>query len=343
MNPIHKSALNKAKEYKRCESELLVILEKVDRKRIFLEMGYSSLFTYITQSLKLSESVAYNFSAVLRKSYKIPELKKEIITGGLSLSQARRLTPVLSENNSSGDNQQWILKGKTMTQRELEKDIARTRPQRDLPEKKKYIAEMRIRLEFSISEELMKKLEQVQDLVSQSLGSPASLEDSLKQMTSEYLKNRDPLLKAQRALRKKMPGKSGDQQALSRKGNQIDIQQDSSDRIMPEMDPLKNQGPVSSQVRKDLGKGLGTGSRFGSKAGSRNWKEKSSSIQNRWIPAKVRHEVILKYKGKCARCDSSRWLNFHHLKPWSQGGRHHPENLILLCKAHHQYLHKTIP
>ncbi|MFZ2512044.1 MAG: HNH endonuclease signature motif containing protein [Gordonia sp. (in: high G+C Gram-positive bacteria)] len=38
-------------------------------------------------------------------------------------------------------------------------------------------------------------------------------------------------------------------------------------------------------------------------------------------------------------CERTRFLHIHHVTPWSQGGTTDPDNLILLCGAHHRALH----
>jgi hypothetical protein len=66
----------------------------------------------------------------------------------------------------------------------------------------------------------------------------------------------------------------------------------------------------------------------------------------RIIPAKLQHAIRLREGSQCAyrsihgeRCHEKRWLDFHHLKPISQGGQTTLENLTLLCRGHHQLIH----
>ncbi len=81
----HNLAIEAAKKFKTAEAELLNIIIKIDEHRVFVAMGYSSLFTYCVSALGLSESVAYNFVNVARKSREVPELKNSIVKVMLSV------------------------------------------------------------------------------------------------------------------------------------------------------------------------------------------------------------------------------------------------------------------
>ncbi|MBI3556086.1 MAG: HNH endonuclease, partial [Deltaproteobacteria bacterium] len=39
------------------------------------------------------------------------------------------------------------------------------------------------------------------------------------------------------------------------------------------------------------------------------------------------------------RCESTRWLDSHHITPVRKGGADTLENLTTLCRAHHQMGH----
>ena len=64
------------------------------------------------------------------------------------------------------------------------------------------------------------------------------------------------------------------------------------------------------------------------------------------LPAKLRHQVYLKFQGQCghetphgARCLNRRFLEVHHIRPVSHGGSDHLDNLSLLCSGHHKMTH----
>ena len=62
------------------------------------------------------------------------------------------------------------------------------------------------------------------------------------------------------------------------------------------------------------------------------------------MPVKVRRAVWGRDGGRCAylvadgrRCAATRFLEFHHLRPFEVGGEATVENIALRCRAHNQY------
>lgn len=116
---LHEEALLCAKNYRQAEAALLEIIMKVDACRLYRKFALNSTFTYCIDKLTLSESVAYNFINVARKSQEIPELKIAIQSGQLSITKARTIVPVLTTINHS----QWITKAVAVSKRQLEKEV----------------------------------------------------------------------------------------------------------------------------------------------------------------------------------------------------------------------------
>lgn len=172
---LHEKATQLAQELKRCEYELIQVLHEIDLQKMYLTRGHSSLFQYVISELRLSESVTYNLITIVRKSREIPELKEEIKKGTLTLSNARKIVPILTASNKG----QWLKSAATLSHRQLEKEIAKHKPELATCEHVKYTSEDRIKLQLGLSEKDMLRLRRVQDLVSQSKRKSASLEEVL--------------------------------------------------------------------------------------------------------------------------------------------------------------------
>lgn len=72
---------------------LVAALAEFDKRRLYLPLGYSSLFTYCTDVLHLSEGAALNRIEVARASRRFPSLLKLLEEGALSLTSIRLLAP----------------------------------------------------------------------------------------------------------------------------------------------------------------------------------------------------------------------------------------------------------
>ena len=70
-------------------------------------------------------------------------------------------------------------------------------------------------------------------------------------------------------------------------------------------------------------------------------------VTGRAIPAAVKREVWRRDRGRCRyvdrtsgrRCGSQHLLQIDHVVPYACGGAAEPNNLRLLCAAHHRYRH----
>lgn len=64
--------------------------------------------------------------------------------------------------------------------------------------------------------------------------------------------------------------------------------------------------------------------------------------RGRTIPGWLRRLVYHRDGNQCRfpGCSNSKWLEVHHIIPWSQGGKTDLDNLILLCGHHHRFLHE---
>ena len=111
------------------------------------------------------------------------------------------LFPVLSKTSPFTENR-WIAMSQTLSQRELKKKIVAERPKEAVRDKITYLQPSQVKLVCGISEELMKEIERIKELVSQNTGRPANLEETLKAMATLYLERKDPIKKAERVLAK---------------------------------------------------------------------------------------------------------------------------------------------
>jgi len=81
------------------EAELIRYLCEVDRRKLYLELGYPSLFAYCCKALKYSESAAYRRIAAARVYRDNPEVYHKLIGGELTLCAVAELAKVISPKN----------------------------------------------------------------------------------------------------------------------------------------------------------------------------------------------------------------------------------------------------
>ncbi|MCM2324367.1 MAG: HNH endonuclease [Oligoflexia bacterium] len=274
---------------------MIDVLQEIDQARAYRELGYRSAFEYATQSLRLSESVAYNFITVARKASEVPILKEKIASQEITLSNARLIVPVLTPENQAI----WISAAQGLSKRQLEKEVAKERPEILTPERARYVQADRIKLEMGVSEELHLALKRAQDLVSSKLQKAASLEKTLQVLVGSYLDREHPLAKAERAEARK-----------TKKAGAVATTQQ-----QPAPGQVPGHAPGHAFLRVP-------------------------------IQASLKHAVIRRDKYRCTyrdeygnRCPERRWLDCHHKRAVSDGGGNSLENLVTVCRGHHQVLH----
>ncbi|MEZ0391515.1 MAG: hypothetical protein ACAH59_04825, partial [Pseudobdellovibrionaceae bacterium] len=67
--------------------EILLLIQTLDVTRGFRELGYSSLFEYLTKEVGYSEGSAQRRISSARLMKECPQVETEIQTGGLNLTQ----------------------------------------------------------------------------------------------------------------------------------------------------------------------------------------------------------------------------------------------------------------
>lgn len=110
-------------------AELVAHLAALDTRGAHLALGYSSLFSYCREALRLSEHEAYNRIEVARAARRFPEVLGMLHDGSLTTTAARLLAPVLTAEN----RERLLAAAAYRSKREVEELIARTRPRPDVP------------------------------------------------------------------------------------------------------------------------------------------------------------------------------------------------------------------
>ncbi len=202
----------------------------------------------------------------------------------------------------------WIAMSQTLSQRELEKKIVAERPKEAVRDKMTYLQPTQVKLVCGISEELMKEIERVKEIVSQNTGRPANLEETLKAMATLYLERKDPIKKAERVLKK-----------------------DSLSSSISPSPSLKREGPSFLSSSLSL-----------RRVGNSQAKRTPIPAQIRHEVMK-RDRGQCTFKDKVANpCQNKIWIDLHHKKTIANGGEHRLSNITTLCRQHHRLLHQKI-
>src|SRR6185369_106419 len=205
---LHSQALVISKELKRQEFLMIEILQEIDEQKVFRFLGFKSLFQYATSGLGLGEQRAYTFILVSRKSAKISQFQEALRSGKLTLSKAKKITSVITPENA----EHWLSKANVMSQRQLERAVAKVNPKLSVEEGFRFISENILEFKAALGVETEQKMRRVQDILCQSQGKAISWEETLGAMAQLFLERRDPVSKAERILKRQAKNSNGKQE-----------------------------------------------------------------------------------------------------------------------------------
>ncbi len=297
-----------AESERHATARLIALLAQVDARRLYLGEGCSSLFTYCTQVLHLSEHAAYGRIEAARAARRFPVMLDLLAEDAITLTTITLLAP----NLTSANHKDVLNSARHKSKRDIEHIVARLRPQPPVaPSVRKLPAATPVTTAVT-----MPLVDSHSGDEPRTLRPPAPPRAAVMPIAPERYKvqftvsrdTHDKLRRAQDLLRHSIP--NGDPAAIF-------------DRALTLL--------LIDLERTKLG------------ASARPQTVRRSPSESRHIPASVRREVWKRDGGRCAfvggsgRCTERGFLEFHHVKPYADGGATVVENLELRCRAHNMY------
>jgi hypothetical protein len=195
---LHLRAIELCRRHRELEWQIVSVLTEIDRLKLYEKLGRSSLFQYAVGDLKLTESVAYAFISVARKSKEIVQLRSALSENKISVSKASRLVAAINSGNADG----LLQFAQSHSGREIDAEVARLNPEPAARDRIKQLSEELVELKVTVRTETMNKLRRIQKLAAPS-GKPLELASILDLMCEEYLNRKDPIRKASRVSKQK--------------------------------------------------------------------------------------------------------------------------------------------
>jgi hypothetical protein len=307
---------------RRAAVALIRSLVEFDARRLYLREGCSSLFTYCTQVLHLSEGSAYNRIETARAARRYPKVLEALERGTLTLTAVRLLAPHLTPANH-GD---VLMAARHRSKLGIQELIASLNPRpaaattirRVATQASKVAAAPTIVTREGIQTPLA-STPAVTVSGGQDGGAPAP--QLRAAVVTPLAPERDKL---QVTLSRETHEKLRCAQALARHtlpAGDIGAILDRALTLL--IDHLERRRfALVASPRRSLGE---------------------STASGRHIPAAVRRAVWQRDEGRCAfvgrtgRCHETAFLELHHVAPYAVGGAATADNIQLRCRAHNQY------
>lgn len=286
-------------------NEILKLIRLADERKLFLDLGHSSLFDWLTKGLGYSESAAQRRINSARLLGAVPEVSKKIESGKLNLTtlsraqSAIRLQEKVTGTKLTQEQKAHVVERiEEKSSVEAEKILVDLFPQAALQvsrEKKTEIANDQVRLSVNLSLGTIEDLERIKELLSHVIPHGATFAEVIAHIAREFRTKKDPL-------EKKM-GSSF--KALA---------------------PEASRSAASSTTA----------------AAAKLCVTAAANKSTRSIPAALRRAVMKRDEGRCTfedprtkkRCNSRFQIQIDHVYPKALGGESTEENLRCLCRAH---------
>jgi hypothetical protein len=308
-------------------ASLLAYIAEVDARRLYRPAGYSSMYAYCVEHLRLSEDAAYKRIQASRAARQIPSLFAALADGRLHLTAVCLLAPHLTPENSDA----LIAEATHQTRAGIELVLARRFPRVEA-----------LRLDEGIS------------ALPRAADGRVAVEPAPGQVAVELAPGQVPARETATQLapgqvRAPAPVPPTTLKPLSpqRFALQVTIAGSTHDKLRYAQTLLSHSipsGDVALVLDHALDALIGQleKRKFASTASARRAARPARA--RRSIPGHVRRAVWERDGGRCTfvgerghRCAAQRFLEFDHVDPVARGGRATVDRIRLRCRAHNQF------
>jgi hypothetical protein len=311
---------------RRASVALIRSLVEFDKRRLYLREGCSSLFTYCTQVLQLSEGSAYNRIETARAALRYPKVLEALERGDLTLTAVRLLSPHLTGANH-GD---VLAAAQHRSKQGIQELIASLSPRAAVATIIRRVATRPSKDGSAMAIAPAQELE---------TSSTTTATVSLPALVGKQDAAAAPAPKARATVVTPLATELYKLQVtLSRETHEkLRLAQALARHSLPGGDVASILDRALTVLIDDLER-----RRF-ARVASPQPGPAGSTPSGRHIPAAVKRAVWQRDQGHCAfvgrtgRCRETAFLEFHHVAPYAAGGAATVENIQLRCRAHNQY------
>jgi HNH endonuclease len=293
---------------------LVASLAELDERRLYLGESYSSLFTYCTQALHLSEHAAYGRIEAARAARRFGVILELLADGAVTLTTICLLAPHLTSENHA----KVLEAARHKSKRDVEHLVAALRPQPAVPSSVRKLPTAKVSEVPGTRPQVADaaRLESCPEAVPERVPAPSKrvavvapiAPAQYKVQITVSAETYEKLRRAQDLLRHTIP--DGDPAVIF-------------DRALTLLLTNLEKTKLASVTRPQ--------------------EPRAPARRSRHVPAAIRREVWKRDGGQCAfvgsdgRCTERGFLEFHHVTPYATGGPTTAENLQLRCRAHNAY------
>ena len=315
------SALKQAiKTMVQAEHCAVLWFQEIHHRRLFRELGYSSIYQYASQELGFSSTKTGDYLALSKNLDTLPELKKELENGRIGYTKAREIVKVANSENEA----EWLEEARVSPRRELARKVTQA--------KKNAAARGR------------ENPDQTQLLARPNLYTPVvAVKHKLTvEMTTEQLARFESLWEKLHKQGAVPAGSAKAEMILEGLAALFDSHESVSTGFTPAVQIHVHKCPECKEATITTSRGKSPLTPKELDRLSCDAQVVESGKPNRaTIKPSIRREALSRDQHSCQGpgCRNTRFLEIHHIVPRQLGGTNELKNLITLCSQCHTYLH----
>ena len=327
-------------------------INEVESRRLYAELGFDSMFKYLTQSLGYGEDSAYRRLQAARLLKQAPKVAEKLESGALNLTQLTQVQKCIKQELKEGrkvdlkTTEAVLEKIENKTSFETLKCLAKEFNQPiQIQETVKPQQDNSVRLEITFTEEQMEILKKAKDALSHVLpdnnwadlfahlakkhlqkefGKDALNELSVSEMTNKRTQPAEPIQPHQGKLEEEKENKKNLPTSRPLSGTTPERQPAHGWRRTAKQSQLTKPKTASDPETKPT---------------------QSFTTKRKHIKITLKRELLKKANHCCEyinpdngqRCQSTYQLQVDHRIPLARKGTDTPENLRVLCRTHNLY------
>jgi hypothetical protein len=313
---------------RRVTVDLIIHLAELDKRRLYLGAGFSSLFAYCTEVLRLSEHAAYHRILAARSARRFPVVLRMLAHGRLNLTAVRLLAAHLTEDN----HDELFAAASGKSKRELQELLARHFPQPDVAATIRKLPSPELPRGVTLAGPVATYATHAAAADGRVSAPPAAASPVLSAAVPPPPSRYSPVVTPLAPDRYHITFT-----ATAETREKLQLAQDLLRHAIPSGDTAAIIDRALTALLADLAR-----QKFA--ATDRPRASRGTAKGSRDVPAIVMRTVWVRDLGRCAfvskdgrRCNERGFVEFHHVVPHGVGGPPTVANVQLRCKSHNAY------
>jgi hypothetical protein len=312
-------------------AQILKMILNFEDNKYHIELGYSSLFDWLTKAHGYDEGSANRRIQAARAMRAVPEVEQKLQDGKTTMTNLVKVQSIFRHSGqmSVEEKREVIERIEGQTTAEATKTLFKMFPDAALKinqDRRMIIDEEHVRYAYNLSQEQEEIVTRAKELLSHKIPN-GSMAEIMTYLAAYFVERNDPLLE-----------KSSNRQR-TRRSNSVKA---SATQTRPDIE-AKNGRTSEKSARSDS---FMQSNSTQSRSMPSNSAQSTAVASKRRVTIKTRKEVIREADGRCEyvdpvtgkRCDNRIRVEADHIRMRVFGGSHNRENLRCLCRVHNQFM-----